>query len=186
MAYLMFPKNIQLKNNIRAFIDKAKVKDESSLSLLVPEYRAADIVEYLKKNKGFSNASPSFDHGEDYGISTIIKAPWELHMRLYLESYFPGYSRIQAHIEIARKYIQHLNFQYVQPVIYEPFRYYKDVFNEFMVSYNSRYIVESVIDNYWFRLINPESLTPWYPTLVMKSTASFISEKIKKYFTKNQ
>ncbi|MEM0139585.1 MAG: hypothetical protein QXZ44_03115 [Ferroplasma sp.] len=184
MAYIMFPKNIILKNNVNTFINREKAQDESCFSLLVPESKTVDIVDYLKKNKGFSNASPSFDHGEDYSISTMIKAPWELHMRLYLNSYFPGYSRIKAHVEIARKYLQHLNFSYVHPVVYEPFRYYRDVFNEFIVAYNLRYMVESVLDNYWFRIASPDILTPWHPSIVVKSTFNYLAGQLKGHFKK--
>ncbi|WP_337860126.1 hypothetical protein [Ferroplasma sp.] len=181
MSYIMFPKNIQIKDH-NVYIDRETVRNEESFALLVPENKSDMIIHYLKSHRGFSNANPSFDHGEDYGISKIIKPPWELHIRLYVDSYFYGYSKMLAHIEIARKYLQHLNFKYVQPVIYEPFRYYKSVFDEFMLAYSSRFMVESIVDNYWFRLINPESLIPWSPVALAKTSINIISDKLKKYF----
>ncbi|WP_061950848.1 hypothetical protein [Acidiplasma cupricumulans] len=128
MVYLLFPKRITLENNISLEITKDKVKDEELFALLVPEERVDEVVNYLKKNEGFSSALPSFDKGEDYGISRILIPPWELHMRIYNYCIIPGMAKINAHIEIARKYLQHLNFRYVQPVIYEPYKFYKNFF----------------------------------------------------------
>jgi hypothetical protein len=182
MSYILFPKNIQIKDN-SIYIDKSTVKDEESFALMVPENKSDMVIQYLKSHRGFSNANPSFDHGEDYSISKIIKPPWELHIRLYTDSYFPGYSRMLAHIEIARKYLQHLNFKYVQPVIYEPYRYYKSVFGDFILAYRSRYMVDTISDNYWFRLMNPELLIPWSPAALAKTSINIISDRLKKYFS---
>ena len=186
MSYILFPKHIELKDNRSIYIDRETVKDEESFSLLIPESKSDMVLQFLKTHRGFANATPSFDHGEDYGISRILKAPWELHIRIYNESYFSGYSRIQAHIEIARKYLQHLNFAYVQPVIYEPFRFYKSIFDEFILAYRTRYMVENIQDNYWFRLMNPELLIPWSPVALLKTTAGMVSDKLKEYFTKER
>lgn len=186
MSYILFPKNIQIKDNKSIHIDRNTVKDEESFSLLIPENKSDMVIQYLKTHRGFANATPSFDHGEDYGISKIIKAPWELHMRVYNDSYFPGYSKMLAHIEIARKYVQHLNFKYVQPVIYEPYRYYKSVFGEFILAYRSRYMVENISENYWFRLMNPELLIPWSPAALLKTSVNMVSDKLKEYFVKDE
>ncbi len=182
MTYLLFPKNIRLSNNVNLSIPKEKAKDEESFSLLIPENKTDAIVNYLKNHAGFKNAIPSFDKGEEYGISKIIKAPWELHLRIYSSSYFPDFSKIYAHVEIARKYVEHLNFKYVQPVVYEPFKFYKDVFSELIIAYESKHIVEHVNENYWFRVLNPAKLTPVSALSIMEYTASSISSKIKGYF----
>ncbi len=184
MSYIMFPKHIELKDNISVYIDSATMKDEESFSLLIPENKLDMIIQFLRAQRGFSNATPSFNHGEDYGISKVIKGPWELHLRIYGDSYFPGYSRIQAHIEIARRYFQHLNFNYVQPVIYEPYRFYKSIFNEFILAYKTRYMVKNINENYWLKIMNPELLIPWSPVALLKTTAGIVSDKLKEYFAK--
>ena len=72
MSYILFPKNIQIKDNKSIYIDRNTVKDEESFSLLIPENKSDMVIQYLKIHRGFANATPSFDHGEDYvvGIST--------------------------------------------------------------------------------------------------------------------
>lgn len=182
MAYLLFPKNIRLSNSANIVISKEKAKDEESFSLLIPENKTDSIVNYLKNHAGFKNAIPSFDKGEDYGISKIIKPPWELHLRIYNSSNFPNFSKIYSHIEIARKYIEHLNFKYVQPVVYEPFKFYKNVFSELIIAYESRYIVQDINENYWFRVLNPVKLTPVSPVSIIGFAANSVSSKIKNYF----
>ncbi len=183
MSYLLFPKNIRLPYNKNISISKEKARDEEAFSLLIPENKTDAIVNYLKNHAGFKNAIPSFDKGEEYGISRIIKAPWELHLRIYSSSYFPDFSKIYAHIEIARKYVEHLNFRYVQPVVYEPFKFYKNIFSELIVAYESKYIVEHVNENYWFKILNPDKLTPVSPASIIGFTATSISSKIKNYFS---
>ncbi len=186
MAYLLFPKNITLTHHISLDVTREKVKDEEAFVLLIPENKATKIVDHMKSKHKFTNAVPSFNRGEEYGISRMLIPPWELHIRIYNESYFPGFAKINAHIEIARKYLQHLNFKYVQPVIYEPFKYYKEIFSEFLLVYESRYMVDNVNKNYWFRLLNPESnLIPWLPSSLISYTINGIAKKVKNIISKD-
>ena len=180
MAYLLFPKNITLSHNLSLDISKEKVKDEEAFVLLIPQNMVTKIVDHLKFNHKFSNAVPSFNRGEDYGISRMLIPPWELHIRIYNESYFSGFAKVNAHIEIARRYLQHLNFKYVQPVIYEPFKYYKELFSEFLLVYESKYMVDNGNENYWFKVISPESnLIPWHPSSLFSYTINGIAKKVK-------
>ncbi|WP_061950967.1 hypothetical protein [Acidiplasma cupricumulans] len=54
---------------------------------------------------GFSDATPSFYKGEKFSLSRIIKFPWELHLRLFEHK---NKGKIFAHVEISRKYFEHL------------------------------------------------------------------------------
>lgn len=161
---VFYPRYITLSNGKRVLIQKNQLNDEEIFSLLVPTGKIDKLVKNLKSMYGFEDATPSIPKGEDYSISRIILHPWELHLRLYYNSKQPPFGRIQAHFEVSREYFEHLGV--VQPVIYEPFDFYKDLFPEFVVLYNpENAFISSIDENYKITLNGPGSLTPWKPVV---------------------
>lgn len=157
-----YPSYITLQDGRRVHISKDEIREEEYFSLLVPTKKIDEIATTLKKKDGFKDAVPAFNKNEDYSISKVIMHPWELHLRLYRESIQPPYGKIQAHIEVSREYFEH--FQVVQPVIYEPFEFYREYFKYFVVWCNPHNNwVKSIDENYKITLPGPSNLTPWKP-----------------------
>jgi len=162
---IYYPSCITLQGGKRVHIPKDKIQEEDYFSLLVPTKKIDEIATKLKKNDGFQNAVPAFNKNEDYSISKVILHPWELHLRLYRDSNQPPFGKIQCHFEVSREYLEH--FHRVQPVIYEPFEFYREIFPNFVVwcnPYNNW--VSSIDENYKIPLQGPTSLTPWKPIVV--------------------
>lgn len=159
-----YPSYITLQDGRRVHITKEETINEEYFSLLVPTKKIDEIASKLKSEDGFSDAFPAFNKGEDFSISKVILHPWELHLRLYRESAQPPFGKIQGHIEVSREYFEHFNL--VQPVIYEPFEFYRKFFSNFVVwckPYNNW--VSSIDENYKITLQGPSGLTPWKPVV---------------------
>lgn len=160
-----YPSYITLQGGKRVHLSKKDILDEEYFSLLVPTKVIDEIATKLKNEEGFKDAFPAFDKGEDYSVSKVLLNPWELHIRLYHDSIQNQFGKIQAHIEVSREYLEH--FHLVQPVIYEPFEFYRKVFSEFVVWCNPYgNWVSSIDENYKITLQGPNSLTPWKPIVV--------------------
>ncbi len=154
-----FPKKVELENGKTILIDKEKIHDENLFYLEYPEKYTDRIAINLIKN-GFKDATPSIYKGEKYSMSKQLLFPWELHMRLF--HHREGNARIYAHVEIARKYFEHLFL--IQPAYYEPFKFYSGVYKEFKPVYGpENSIVKKVISNYNVELQPPDNLIEWMP-----------------------
>ncbi len=171
-----FPKNFLIKDK-KIKIEKDMISNENLFSLLYPEKHTDDIAINLIKN-GFKDATPSIFKGEKYSMSKEIIFPWEMHLRLF--DYNKHYSKIFAHVEISRKYFEHLFI--IQPVVYEPFIYYKNIYKTFKVLYEpENKIVSKFIDNYDIVLLPPDNLIEWMPVVLnLYNNFTVYKEKIRE------
>jgi hypothetical protein len=157
-----FPKNIVLEDGSNIYIQKDEIANESLFSLLFPEKYTDNIAINLIKN-GFHDATPSFFKGEKYSMATEITFPWELHVRLF--TYGKKYGKLFAHVEISRKYFEHLFI--IQPSVFEPFKFYKTVYKDLKVMHEpSGKIVKEFKSNYKITLMPPENLIEWMPVVM--------------------
>jgi hypothetical protein len=172
-----FPKEIILENGSRVTVEKDKITDESLFSLLYPAQYTDNVAVALIKN-GFHDATPSFFKGEVFSLAKEVSFPWELHLRLFNNG--KKYSKIFAHVEISRKYFEHLFI--IQPVVYEPFNFYSDVYKQFRVLYEpSGKIVKEFKSNYEITLMPPENLIEWMPVVVnLYDNLSRYKEKVRE------
>jgi hypothetical protein len=169
-----YPRYVTLQSGEKVLIPEKSLTDEELFSLLVPIKKIDEIVKYLKTNDNFHDAIPSLPKSEDYSISKVIFHPWELHLRLYHDSPQPLFGKIQAHFEVSRNYFEHLSI--VQPVIYEPFEFYRDIFPNFIVWYNPRSNwISSINENYKISLPSPSNLTPWKPVVATVAAVSIFA-----------
>ncbi len=156
-----FPKKIELEDSRIINIGRDMVPNENLFSLLYKADMADKIAINLIKN-GFHDAGPSFFKGEIYSLSKPLIFPWEIHLRLFIRD---GYGKIYAHLEVSRKYFEHLFL--IQPVIYEPFEFYKSAYKKFEVNYEpENKKVSRFIENYYVKLEPPEDLIQWMPVVL--------------------
>ena len=172
-----FPKNILLEDGRTIHIETDKISDESLFSLLFPEKSTDRIAINLIKN-GFHDATPSFFKGEKYSMARELTFPWELHIRLF--NYGKQYGKIFAHVEISRKYFEHLFI--IQPSVFDPFEFYKGIYKKFIVMHEpSGKTVKEFRGNYKVTLIPPENLIEWMPVVLnLYNNFSVYKDKIRE------
>ncbi|GBC75050.1 hypothetical protein HRbin06_00361 [archaeon HR06] len=85
---------------------------------------------------------------------------------------------MESEIEVQREYLEHLGDKRIY-VVYEPFEYLRDIYNNFHLIYKGDRWVMKVIDNFRVALRPPKSLTPWKPIIV--SLVAFASIGILAY-----
>ena len=172
-----FPKNILLEDGRTIHIETDKISDESLFSLLFPEKSTDRIAINLIKN-GFHDATPSFFKGEKYSMARELTFPWELHIRLF--NYGKQYGKIFAHVEISRKYFEHLFI--IQPSVFDPFEFYKGIYKKFIVMHEpSGKTVKEFRGNYKVTLIPPENLIEWIPVVLnLYNNFSVYKDKIRE------
>ncbi|WP_298409111.1 hypothetical protein [Ferroplasma sp.] len=172
-----FPKNIVLEDGRNIHIETDKISDESLFSLLFPEKSTDRIAINLIKN-GFHDATPSFFKGEKYSMARELTFPWELHIRLF--NYGKQYGKIFAHVEISRKYFEHLFI--IQPSVFDPFEFYKGIYKKFIVMHEpSGKTVKEFRGNYKVTLIPPENLIEWMPVVLnLYNNFSVYKDKIRE------
>lgn len=172
-----FPKNIVLEDGRTIHIETDKISDESLFSLLFPEKSTDRIAINLIKN-GFHDATPSFFKGEKYSMARELTFPWELHIRLF--NYGKQYGKIFAHVEISRKYFEHLFI--IQPSVFDPFEFYKGIYKKFIVMHEpSGKTVKEFRGNYKVTLIPPEDLIEWMPVVLnLYNNFSVYKDKIRE------
>ncbi|MEM0139795.1 MAG: hypothetical protein QXZ44_04200 [Ferroplasma sp.] len=158
---IKFPKRIELENGKIIDIERDRINDEKLFFMIYPEKYTDKIAINLIEN-GFHDATPSIYKGEKYSMSKQLQFPWEIHLRLF--DYTKGTGSMYAHIEIARKYFEHLFL--IQPSVYEAFPFYKDVYNRFKVVYGpENSIVKKVKSHYSIVLEPPDNLIEWMPMM---------------------
>ena len=172
-----FPKNIVLEDGRTIHIETDKISDESLFSLFFPEKSTDRIAINLIKN-GFHDATPSFFKGEKYSMARELTFPWELHIRLF--NYGKQYGKIFAHVEISRKYFEHLFI--IQPSVFDPFEFYKGIYKKFIVMHEpSGKTVKEFRGNYKVTLIPPEDLIEWMPVVLnLYNNFSVYKDKIRE------
>jgi hypothetical protein len=172
-----FPKDVILEDGKSVHIEKDKIADESLFSLVFPEKSTDRIAINLIKN-GFHDATPSLFKGEKYSLTKEITFPWELHIRLF--NYGKQYGKIFAHVEISRKYFEHLFI--IQPSVFESFDFYKNIYNKFNVIYEpSGKTVKEFKSSYKITLVPPENLIEWMPLVLnLYDNFSVYKEKIRE------
>ena len=176
-ATVNFPKNIVLEDGRNIHIETDKISDESLFSLLFPEKSTDRIAINLIKN-GFHDATPSFFKGEKYSMARELTFPWELHIRLF--NYGKQYGKMFAHVEISRKYFEHLFI--IQPSVFDPFEFYKGIYKKFIVMHEpSGKTVKEFRSNYKVTLIPPEDLIEWMPVVLnLYNNFSVYKDKIRE------
>ncbi len=186
-AETKFPKKIELEDSRIIDISRDMVPNENLFSLLYNSNMVDKIAINLIK-KGFHDASPSLFRGERYSLSKSLIFPWEIHMRLFT---YDEYGKIYAHLEVSRKYFEHLFL--IQPVIYEPFEFYRNVYKKFEVNYEpENKKVSRFIENYHVKLEPPDDLIQWMPVVLgmyseltkNKETLRELLDKVDNIFKK--
>lgn len=170
---IFYPRYVTLADGRRVLIDETLSKNEELFALLVPIGNIDKIAKHLTANEGFTSASPAIPKGEKYSLSRIISHPWELHIRLFERSPLDYFGSLYAHVEVSREYFEHLSF--VQPVIYEPFEYYRMVYPQFHVYSNiHQNWISSIDENYRYKLKTPQNLTEWKPVVTTVAVTGII------------
>ncbi|KJE49028.1 MULTISPECIES: hypothetical protein [Acidiplasma] len=155
-----YPRGVKTSGGKLYEVNKNDIGNESIFSILYPVEQTKNIALHLIE-AGFSDATPSFYKGEKFSLSRIIKFPWELHLRLFEHK---NKGKIFAHVEISRKYFEHLFI--IQPVVYEVLDILQDKFTGIQVNYEpENKIVKGFLTNYNVKLLPPENLIEWDPLL---------------------
>ncbi|AAT42725.1 hypothetical protein [Picrophilus oshimae] len=150
-----YPKRIRIKNKLYD-IDLESARDENTFSIVIPkDYVKKFVIKLIEYD--FKDALPSIYKGEIFGLSRPIESPWELHIRIF--NHDDKYSKIFAHIEISRNYIEHLFM--VQPVIYEVTSYIDSPYYILYEPESKK--VSRIIENRKILLSPPENLMEWRP-----------------------
>ncbi len=172
-----YPKRIKLKDKEEIELTDDEIKDESSFAIVIPRAKIDPFDFYLCHN-GFSDAFPAWPKGEKYGLSKVVRDPWEIHIRIFENG------RIYPHVEVRRDYLEHLDTYYVRPVFFEIIDYVKAVTDAFGLLYvKKNQWVSSIETKVKMILRPPESRTEWKPivyTAVFASSAFLLGWSLAK------
>ncbi len=146
---------------LTAYDVEEKLTKETLFRLWIPRLYVEDLYKHFIK-EGFEKATPAWPKGEKYSLRKVLSDIWELHVRIYETGF------IDAEVEVRREFIEHLTTSRRINVIYEIFKFYRDVYDKLHVLYvpKRKWIVK-VIDHFHVRLREPDSLTPWTPLVVL-------------------
>ncbi len=132
----------------------------------IPAEKINNVRNYLIES-GFKKPDLAFDEGEILGLTKSLSYPWEFHIRIFENG------DLISHVEINRKYFQHLGNIRVFTA-YEAYNYYKPVVKDFYLKYvkNDEDIIK-VNENKNITLPVPTGLTPWKPVIAAGIIAAF-------------
>ena len=146
----------------------------------LPEEKIDDVKNYLIKT-GFTKPEIAIPEGEAFGLSKLLDNTWEFHIRVFNSGV------VRSHIEINRKYFQHLGNLRIFTA-YEAYDFYKYVFPESYLKYvPENQIIKNVTENFKVSLPEPTGLTPWKPVIsgiVLTGITVAGLHFIKKYLKK--
>ncbi len=144
----------------------------------VPEEKVNDIKNYLIKT-GFTKPEIAIPEGEIFGLSKLIDNMWELHIRVFNQGI------VQSHIEINRKYFQHLGNTRIFTA-YEAYNFYKGAFSKLYLKYvPENTFIKNVTGNFKISLPAPSGLTPWKPVIAVAGIAAILGSTFY-YLSKNK
>ncbi|QGA68934.1 hypothetical protein [Sulfolobus sp. E11-6] len=154
------PSEVVYFDGTSAILPSDYVIKEGNLRLFVPKSKIDDIVNALKSS-GFHEEKLEFYKGEKYSLAMNIYNIWDLHIRIYEDGF------IDAHFEVGREYLEHLNY-YTIPSIYEPFEFYRNAYNKLHIfDSGTKKWIKEVRNNYLVKLEPPQTLTAWKPIAVI-------------------
>ncbi len=154
-----YPETLTLDDGETVVLDKEEMKDERMLAIVIPREKVWSFASFLY-DRGFSEATPAWNQGEEFGLSRIIDDPWEIHIRIYRNG------RIFPHVEVRRDYFQHLDEKYIWPVYYEAMKYVDEFTDEHGLFYlKTKKWVTGIVTKAKSRLIGPDGLTEWKPVV---------------------
>ncbi len=162
---LKLPKKIQLYDGKMVSLNDNEMKNERNFCLKVPPTCVDSIVSSLIKF-GFKRPSLTFKMGEKYSLSKVILFPWELHIRVY------DNGCIYSHIEIYRKYIQHL-LGYTFPYIEGTYSLISNV-RKVELTYKDAKL-KKILEYKTFRLKSPSFLLPWKPLFMFSAVLAGVN-----------
>lgn len=154
-----YPETLELVSGQEIVLTQNDLKDERTLAIVIPQSKTWEFASFLY-DRGFSNAEPAWYQGEKYGLSRIIKDPWEMHVRIFENGY------IYPHIELRRDYLEHLDQRYTWPVYDEIMEYVKRFTDSFGLVYlKTDQWVQKIVTKAKVVLSPPKSLTEWKPVV---------------------
>ncbi len=171
---LRLPKKIQINGDETVTINRTDLKDERTFCLKVSPRHVDSIAMSLMKI-GFKRPSLTFKMGEKYSLSKLIMFPWELHVRIY------NNGCIYSHVEIYRKYVQHL-LGYTFPSIEEAFSLISKI-QDVEMNYRNMKLTK-ILEYETFKLKTPRLLLPWKPFFLL--TAFVAGFHLGKHLRKNR
>ncbi|AKA74650.1 hypothetical protein SULI_12790 [Saccharolobus solfataricus] len=154
------PSEVVYFDGTSAILLEDYVLREGNLRLFVPKNKIEDVVNSLKTS-GFHEEKLEFYKGEKFSLAMKFYDIWELHIRIYEDGF------IDAHFEVSRDYLEHLNYATI-PSIYEPFEFYRSAYNNLHIFDGvAKKWIKEVRSNYLVTLNPPKALTPWKPISVI-------------------
>jgi len=154
------PSEVVYFDGTSAILPEDYVLREGNLRLFVPKNKIEDVANSLKAS-GFHEERLEFYKGEKFSLAMKFYNIWELHIRIYEDGF------MDAHFEVSRDYLQHLNYPTI-PSIYEPFEFYRSAYDKLHI-YDAvaKKWIKEVRSNYLVTLNPPRALTPWKPISVI-------------------
>ena len=151
---------------LKAIEVETKLVKETVFRLWVPNIKT--LYRYLVKEHGFEKAFPAIPKGEAYSLRKPLDDVWELHLRLYSNGF------IDAEVEVKREYLEHLTKRL--NIIYEAYEFYRDVYNKLHILYApTRKWITKIIDHFYVKLRDPDTLTPWKPIAIGIAVAGLLT-----------
>jgi hypothetical protein len=157
---LKLPSRFELNDGETVSLKNEDLVKERTFCLRVSPKHVDDLASSLFR-VGFKKPSLSFRMGEKYSLSKVLIFPWELHMRIY------DNGCIFSHIEVQRKYIQHL-LGYVLPSLEESFSIISK-FQDVEINYELDKKLRKVLEYSVFKLNAPRFLLPWQPFFMLSA-----------------
>ena len=152
-----YPKEIELDDGQRITLSQDDMKNERYLAIVIPSNFVEKLVSNLENN-GFSDAVPSWNQGEKYGLSKVMNNTWELHMRIFANGH------IFPHIEVRRDYFEHLDENYIWPVYDEAVNLVSGVTDAIATLHiKTNQWVRRIVTKAQVTLSPPSNLTEWKP-----------------------
>ncbi|BBG24285.1 hypothetical protein [Sulfuracidifex tepidarius] len=162
---LRLPKKIQLYDGETVSLNDNDIKNERNFCLKVPPTYVNSVASSLIKI-GFKKPSLAFKMGEKYSLSKVVLFPWELHIRIY------DNGCIYSHIEIYRKYIQHL-LGYTFPYLEGTFSLISNIHEAELTYKNIK--LKKILEYKTFSLKSPRLLLPWKPLFMLSAVIAGVS-----------
>jgi len=138
-------------------VEKRLVKD-TLFRLWVPNVE--EVYKHLVEEQGFKLATPTVPKGEKYSLRRALSDVWDLHLRLY------DNGLVDAEVEVRREFMEHLTPRRLN-VVYEAFEFYRNVYDKLHILYvpAHKWVVK-IIDHFYVKLREPNTLTPWKPVVL--------------------
>lgn len=154
-----YPETFTLEDGTETTLSLDDMKDERILALVIPNDKTWQFASFLY-NHGFADTSLAWDQGQKYSLSKILNNTWEMHIRIFDDG------KIFPHVEIRRDFAQHLNQNFIRPVLFEALEYIKDFTDGWGILFlKENKWITSILTKAQFKINPPDSLTKWEPSI---------------------